>query len=93
MIEDNDEKIDAIVCHRVADRPTPLEGSLKERCSKCGSEVWISPKTLEVKTRTGVEIVCVRCILPKLKAGSELAITPGQIEEAAEHIRKEIQKN
>lgn len=94
MIKKNDGKIGAIICDRVADHPTPLiEESLKEHCSECGLEVWITPKTLEVKNRTGAKVVCIPCILPRLKAGSELAITPGQIEEAAEHIRKEIQKN
>jgi len=93
VIEKNDDKIDAIICNRVEGHPTPIEGSTKERCSKCGLEVWITPKTMEVKIRAGAKIVCIPCILPELKRVHELVVTPGQLEEAANHIRKEIQKN
>jgi superfamily II helicase len=92
-MSETDKKIDAIVCNRVEGHPTPIEGSMKEHCSKCGFEVWITPKTVEVKIRAEAKIVCIPCILPELKKDPEFFITPSQVEEAADHIKKEIQKN
>ena len=58
-----------IVCNRVGMSRKPLiDGSIKERCSICKNEVWISPATIQ-SIKLGLykgEIACVNCMNIKL---------------------------
>jgi len=54
-----------IICSRRETVEHPIEDSNLLICSRCGKEVWISPRTYEFYTNEAydAEIICTDCYL------------------------------
>lgn len=59
-----------IVCNRVGiSKKSLIDGSIKEKCSICSDEIWVSPATLE-SIRLGLyngKFACVGCVNKKIR--------------------------
>jgi hypothetical protein len=55
------DKVDAVVCMKVADLPTPKEGSIKDKCAYCDAEIWVGRKTLEANVNAPKS--CLPCVM------------------------------
>lgn len=82
----DDDKV-YICCSRVSEPPARLvEGSSKDICSVCQSEVWISPATKKTKEERQGIILCIPCAVKKAeetKEVHEIEISEGQKVEIA----------
>lgn len=89
----DDDKV-YICCSRVDDPPIHLvEGSTKEVCSVCQSEVWISPATKQTKEERQGIILCIPCAVKKAEASKEvntIEISEGQKAEIASEVHGDI---
>jgi flavoprotein len=81
-----------VACFRVADtkKGHVVEGVTRDKCTKCGEEVFISPETAIRKNEIKAAIYCVQCAIERVKQSERVALIPpseGQIEE----LRKDIE--
>lgn len=81
-----------MVCVRVQDLETPVEGSTTTACVDCGCDIWISQESRKQLGQIGAMPLCEPCAkrmaeeLPhdQVSIGS---LTPGQASEIAIHLR------
>jgi hypothetical protein len=81
-----------VICFRVSDARAIhlVEGVLREKCTGCKEDVFISPETTKRKEETQASIYCFNCALELVTKSSHVTIAPpseGQIEE----IKKDIE--
>lgn len=55
-----------VVVTRVNGEPPIVPGSVKENCSDCDEECWVSPATAS-STPPNIPKVCLECMLVRLK--------------------------
>lgn len=88
-MSDNEEY--AIVCMRVEAVETPVLGSIKEVCAKCGEEIWIDPLMLAAAAEEGYAgvLVCLECYdWPQSKQEIREAV-----ERSLDLIQKRVERN
>ena len=58
-----------VLCNRVADGPSGVPGSGKERCCLCGQQVWLSPATRTTVERASPDykVLCIHCGAKRLR--------------------------
>jgi hypothetical protein len=77
----------------VADRPVSgVEGSTRDACFVCSSEVWISPATRRVKEDRNGQTICLPCAAraKEENAVPDVQIDPRQLDEIAENVHRGI---
>ena len=69
MIFTIDDEI-CIVCHRVADMPTPRVPSDRQRCALCREAIWVSKKLAATPPK-----VCLQCVKRAAPNGQTMQIS------------------
>ena len=84
-----------VVCQRISDLPkSGIDGTEKDICSKCRSEVWISPRTKQIKIEKNGVTVCMVCTLPEMiEKKVHFHLTDEQMQEVDEQVRRDVQNN
>jgi len=91
-----DDSVERIIAMRVEDLPIPPVPSRVDSCSTCGAPVWVS-----LRSPTGVEVVCTRCVPPEVASSVgiapqtreellDLGLSEEQIEDALQAARKAL---
>lgn len=70
-----------IACGPVSRGPTAIENSRIELCSACGTEIWVSPSSFELKP---TKLMCLPCIFEKFSPEEPVLITPGILDDLAQ---------
>ncbi len=88
-----------IVCNRVSDGPSFVEGATITHCHQCGNDVWLSPSSASAISRmitegTPTKIMCVPCVgsveeTVKEWYESGMPVMPEQRSELREGIRRQ----
>jgi hypothetical protein len=71
-----------ILCKPVLDRreiSALPDGTITDRCSRCGVEVWLAPSGQQLKAKGGI-LVCLPCGLPMAERQG-VQVTKEQLEE------------
>lgn len=79
-----------LISNRVSYPGYVVPGSLKDRCSRCGEWVWISPSSLLIlHDNPGMGILCAECGLEGIATEpSKIDLpTPAQLDEIAEYLK------
>ncbi len=82
-----------LVCLPVINNPDGqglAAGSIKNKCSECGGEVWMAPSGQQLIAQGSV-IICIPCAMKKAKEQGEFHLmkpTPEQAEEIRHATRK-----
>lgn len=80
-----------VVCMRVSDTDSPVEGSTQDKCAKCDADVWVSVASRAFIQDSGAMILCVWCGMDQMredqKQGQEVEIVTTELQ------KREVQKN
>ena len=59
-----------LICARVAHLHTPSEGSVMKDCSRCGSAIWVSSKSISnviIAHSVAPTLICLPCAMPDIE--------------------------
>ncbi len=74
-----------IVAARCKDRPNPIIGAVRRKCSRCKKCVWVG-KALQNEEVDG--IICDECIKESEFKDMRFILKPGVIDEFVEHMNR-----
>lgn len=80
-----------VVCLRVSDTDSPVEGSTQDKCGRCDADVWISIASRAFVQDYDAMILCMNCGLAQMQdekeKGQEVEIITTELQ------KREVQKN
>lgn len=91
-----EERIDALACFRVSDRPrSGIDGSTKDVCKQCRQEVWVSPASRKSIEDQNAVILCFQCAMSNIKEkdGTFVGFTEEQTDEVKEQLKRNVERN
>lgn len=65
-----------------------IAGTVRQRCSECGRDVWVAPSGMEIlRSREDAFVVCHECGLAAIEADPDPDIRPPTVEQRDELAR------